>query len=353
MNSQDDFQIDIKAFSSRPHLVIVGAGATIDSIPNGDKNGRKSSVMKGFIDKLGLGKILDQVNIKFCSDNLEDIYSSIAERKEYDDIREQLENEIFAYFSSLELPDTITKYDLLILSLTKKDCIASFNWDGLLIDAYRRMMKITDDLPSMVFLHGNVKAGYCENCARYGYYNFHCPICHETFIPSRLLYPIHNKNYNDNSFIKMQWDIFEDYLSRAAILTVYGYSAPKTDREAIEKLQNAFTRISKYRYLDQIQIIERPGFKQSEISDAWEELSVKVHGHLDITDSFFDTYLAEFPRRSVEGYVKRNITGWFGGSNKSFSKEKGISYSFDELEEHIYPLLSVSNPFDSLSLKTL
>ena len=26
-----------KAFASRPHLVIVGAGATIDSIPNGDK----------------------------------------------------------------------------------------------------------------------------------------------------------------------------------------------------------------------------------------------------------------------------------------------------------------------------
>lgn len=42
-----------KAFASRPHLVIVGAGATIDSIPNGDKNGQRSAVMKGFIDKLG------------------------------------------------------------------------------------------------------------------------------------------------------------------------------------------------------------------------------------------------------------------------------------------------------------
>lgn len=42
-----------KAFASRPHLVIVGTGATIDSIPKGDKNSRPSAEMKGFIDKLG------------------------------------------------------------------------------------------------------------------------------------------------------------------------------------------------------------------------------------------------------------------------------------------------------------
>lgn len=42
-----------KAFASRPHLVIVGAGATIDSIPKGDKNSQQSAEMKGFIDKMG------------------------------------------------------------------------------------------------------------------------------------------------------------------------------------------------------------------------------------------------------------------------------------------------------------
>lgn len=43
-----------KAFASRPHLVIVGAGATIDSIPKGDKNSQQSAEMKGFIDKMDL-----------------------------------------------------------------------------------------------------------------------------------------------------------------------------------------------------------------------------------------------------------------------------------------------------------
>ena len=349
---ENDNYIDIPAFCSRPHLVILGAGATVDAIPNGDKNGKKSSVMKGFVEKLGFSDILATTNINFTSDNLEDIYSSLAERKESGWVRLQLETAIYKYFSSFELPDTITKYDLLILSLTKKDCIATFNWDGLMVDAYRRMMRITQDLPEMLFLHGNVKVGYCPECGSFGYYNYHCPNCHTTFSPSKLLYPVRQKNYNKDNFIKDQWDLFEDYLSCAAIVTIYGYSAPKTDADAIEKLKNAFTRIAKMRYLDQIQIIERPGFNHNEISDAWEDLSEYVHGHLKIEESFFDTYLAEFPRRSVEGYVKRNITGWWGPSNKSFDKEKGVNYTFDELETFISPLLYV-DPFESLSMKTL
>lgn len=345
---------DIPAFCSRPHLVIVGAGATVDAIPNGDKYGKKSSVMKGFVEQLGFSELIASTNIKFKSDNLEDSYSTLAERKECENVRIQLETAIYEYFSSFELPDTITKYDLLILSLTKKDCIATFNRDGLMVDAYRRMMRITDDLPEMLFLHGNVKVGYCTECGRFGYYNNHCPHCYATFSPSRLLYPVRLRNYNTDAFIKRQWDIFEDYLSRAAILTIYGYSAPKTDAEAIDKLKKAFTKIAKMRYLDQIQIIERPGFNHNEISDAWEDLSECVHGHLKIEESFFDTYLAEFPRRSVEGYTKRNIamTGRWGSSNKSFDKGKGVYYTFDELESFISPLLYL-DPFESLSLNKL
>lgn len=341
-----------KAFASRPHLVIVGAGATIDSIPNGDKNGQRSAVMKGFIDKLGFTGILADSGIQFDSDNLEDIYSTLAERNDCTYVRKSLETEIFNYFSSLEIPDTITKYDLLILSLTRKDCIATFNWDGLLVDAYRRMLKITDNLPQMLFLHGNVKVGYCTKCGNYGYHTYCCPRCHTPFAQSKLLFPIRHKNYNNNTFIKTQWDIFEDFLSNAAIVTIYGYSAPKTDVEAIEKLKSAFIRITQDRYFDQIQIIERPGFNHNDISSAWEDLSTYVHGHLEIKESFFDTYLAEFPRRSVEGYTKRTIADWWGSSNKTFEKEKGTNYTLKELAMHISPLLT-SDPFDSLSLKTL
>ena len=46
---------------NRPHVVILGAGASCAAIPNGDKNGRKISAMSGFIDKLGFRKILNEV----------------------------------------------------------------------------------------------------------------------------------------------------------------------------------------------------------------------------------------------------------------------------------------------------
>ena len=338
-------------FAQRPHLVIIGAGATMDAIPNGDKNGKRSSVMEGFIETLGFTDTIKDANLCIESNNLEDVYSALAECESCNSIRLNLENAIFSYFYSLELPDSITKYDLLIASLTKKDCIASFNWDGLLVDAYLRLMKITDDLPEIIFLHGNVKVGYCADCDTFGYYRLSCPKCGTPFSRTRLLYPIKHKNYSNDIFIRKQWRIFEDFLSRAAIVTIYGYSAPKTDIEAIEKLQNAFTRIAINRFLDEIQIIEREGFNHNNISDAWVNLSSNVHGHLNIYDSFFDTYLAEFPRRSVEGYAKRNILGWWGDSPLSFTKKRGCNYTFNELRNYILPLLN-DEEYNSISISS-
>ena len=49
---------------SRPHVVLLGAGASCAAIPNGDKNGRKISAMNGFIKKLGLTDILYRCNLK-------------------------------------------------------------------------------------------------------------------------------------------------------------------------------------------------------------------------------------------------------------------------------------------------
>lgn len=58
----------------RAHTIILGAGATIAAIPNGDKNGNKSSVMNGLIEKLHLEDILNGIILNTKSDNLEDIY---------------------------------------------------------------------------------------------------------------------------------------------------------------------------------------------------------------------------------------------------------------------------------------
>lgn len=65
---------------NRPHVVILGAGASCAAIPNGDKNGKKIPVMKGFIEAFGLEKILEKVTINTTSDNLEDIYMELERR---------------------------------------------------------------------------------------------------------------------------------------------------------------------------------------------------------------------------------------------------------------------------------
>ena len=323
-------------FCERPHLVILGAGATVATIPFGDKNGRKASCMNNFIEELDMGAILDGVRLHTTSTNLEDIYSELHDRTDCTEVREILEHRIYDYFRSLELPDQATIYDLLILSLRPKDCIATFNWDGLLVDAYNRVKKITGHLPNLIFLHGNVNVSYCPNCDSYGNKRETCPRCKKKTIIPKLLYPIKHKDYTSDPFIKRQWEDFEAYLEDCSILTIFGYSAPKTDVEAIEKLQKAFARLYDNRFLDHIEIIEKPGFNRTEISEAWLELSSHTHEHISLMESFYDSYLAQFPRRSIEGYFKSNIEGWWGDPTISFTR--GIT-TLDAVHTLIQPLI--------------
>lgn len=64
----------------RPHVVILGAGASCAAIPNGDKNGKKISAMDGFIEKIGLSELLSKIVLSTTSKNLEDIYMELDER---------------------------------------------------------------------------------------------------------------------------------------------------------------------------------------------------------------------------------------------------------------------------------
>lgn len=115
---------------NRPHVVILGAGASCAAIPNGDKNGKWISAMSGFINKLGLSDIIEKVSIHTKSDNLEDIYMELDERSNNEpecyEVKNELETVIREYMSSFVLPDKPTVYDFLVMSLTSKDLIATF-----------------------------------------------------------------------------------------------------------------------------------------------------------------------------------------------------------------------------------
>lgn len=276
----DGLEKKLEILQNRPHVVILGAGASVATLPNGDKYGRKISVMDGFIDNLGLRGILAGINFK--SENLEDVYSELSEHPEYAEQRIQLENAIREYFAHLRLPDKPTIYDLLLLSLKEKDVVASFNWDPLLMQAFLRCQDITAKLPKILFLHGNVASRLCMRDKKiYPAHYEVCPNCKDKLVPSKLLYPIKHKNYSNDPFIRDQWRILLERLKAAYIVTIFGYSAPQTDVEAIQLLKDTWGDKQKH-LLEQIEIIDIKS--HDSLVTTWQDF-IYV-GHVQTVTSF-------------------------------------------------------------------
>lgn len=322
-----------RSFKLRPHVVILGAGASCATIPDGDKNGKKISAMNGFIEKLGLQSILSKVEIHTTSENLEDIYMELDERSHNEtecmSVKVELEEKIREYMSDYQLPDEPTIYDFLIMSLTKKDIIATFNWDPLLVQAYGRALKYTDNLPNMAFLHGNVAVGYCEVDNIMGNVGNRCK-CGKILEPTKLLYPIKNKDYSSDIAILKSWKSLQNALEVAYMITIFGYSAPKSDVEAIAMLKKAWGSVDD-RSLEEIEIVNI-GDEESVI-ESWNEF-IHTH-HYSYHTSFFDTTLAKFPRRSCEATFDRLMNCFF------LDGEKGFKYgmTFSDINQLTYKLI--------------
>lgn len=297
----------------RPHTVILGAGATMAAIPNGDRNGRKSSVMNGLIDKLNLQDILNDIDLHTKSDNLEDIYSELYSRTDCQEACQELEKRLYDYFDSLELPDEPTVYDFLVLSLTSKDAIATFNWDPLLIQAYVRCRRFTDNLPHIICLHGNVGVGYCSDHIEYGIKDARCPICHKRFPPTKLLYPVANKDYNSDDFIRKSWEAVDQMIENSYMLTIFGYSAPTSDIEAVSLLKKAWGDLDNRKF-EEVSVIDI--LSEEEILEKWEGF-IYSH-HYKYTNSFFDSYLGIFPRRSCEAVFTMFMGNIFMDNTRGF-----------------------------------
>lgn len=172
-----------------PHVVIVGAGASIAACKV-DKNGREVPLLKNIHNVLGLTDELKKYG--FTDEEMSDfelLYSSIYDREEYTSLTRYLEEEVRKYFKQLQIPDKPTYYDYLILSLTEKDAIISFNWDPFLMQAYRRNLSV-GNLPVLIFPHGNVGVGICDDCHTIGYADTLCTNCFKEYDDMPLLFPV-------------------------------------------------------------------------------------------------------------------------------------------------------------------
>ncbi len=333
----------------RAHTVILGAGATIAAIPYGDKFGQKSSVMNGLINKLHLEDTLSEVELKTTSDNLEDIFSELYSRSDCKEVLKLLEQRLYDYFSSLQLPDEPTIYDLLVLSLTEKDAIATFNWDPLLLQAYVRCHDFTDNLPHILCLHGNVAMGYCKEHNEFGLTTAICPICHRTLAPTKLLYPVADKDYENDDYIKKCWDATEWIIEHSYMLTIFGYSAPNSDKKAVSLLKKAWGDLEN-RDLEEVSVIDI--IDEETMLEKWSDF-IYTH-HYRYTNDFYNSYLGMFPRRTCEtvfatfqfNLCPDNRRGFMPGMSWDDVNNKLLPLIKEELEtpsDKNYPLYYTAN----------
>lgn len=319
---------------NRPHVVILGAGASCAAIPSGDKYGRKISAMSGFIDKLGLNEIISKVSIYTKSDNLEDIYMELDERSKNEPdcsaVKNQLEKVIRSYMSEFELPDEPTIYDFLVMSLTSKDLIATFNWDPFLVQALGRAQRYTNNIPQVAFLHGNVAVGYCSDDNIIGNVGSICR-CGKELKPMKLLFPIKKKDYSSDEAIAKSWKQLCNALERAYMVTIFGYSAPKSDAEAVAMLKQAWGAVDD-RKLEEIELVDIRD--EQTVIDSWNQF-IHTH-HYSYHTNFFDTTLARCPRRSCEATFDRLMNCIWLDGNKGF--KEGMSFS--DIDEKTYTLIA-------------
>lgn len=314
---------------TRPHVVILGAGASLACLPEGDRHGRHLPLMNNVVSTLRLEEILQRHSIPYNGENFEVLYSRIHEENPSNPVLMEIESAVRAYFSSLNLPDRPTIYDHLLLSLRPKDVVATFNWDPLLYKAYARNYQFAK-LPKLLFLHGNVEIGFCVNHTFFrGTPGKRCRYCEGELVPSKLLFPIEKKNYVDNAFIKGEWDALGHFLREAFSLTIFGYGAPRSDVEAVSLLKEVWNG-NRSQEFNQTEIIDiRP---RTELEPLWEGFTFSHH--YDIETSFYSSWIARHPRRSCEAI-------WNQYMEVKFIEDHSLpsTADFDNLYEWLEPLV--------------
>jgi hypothetical protein len=261
-----------------PHVVLLGAGASRAAFPNGEASGRRLPLMADFIEIVPVQALLDKCGVEWRQRGFEEVYSSLVEDPSQAAVVRELESAIYTYFDALALPNEATIYDALVLSLRSKDVIAKLG-----------------SLPQLLFLHGNVLAGYCVNHRVAGLKGNRAS-CGCAPVPSQLLYPITKKNYQDSPLDSV-WKEFQGHLKTALFVTIFGYSAPSADKEALDLMAEAWGEW-KSRQFEQIEFIDRKS--EADLLKSWS--AFVWLGHHDVRGFFRDSWIAKHPRRSIEAF---------------------------------------------------
>ena len=287
--------------------------------------------MNNLVEVIGLESLFEEYGLKYEGENFEATYDALVFSGEYPDLVNEIELAVENYFSEMELPDEATLYDYLILGLRGKDIIATFNWDPFLAQAFQRNMNVIgyEQMPQMVFLHGNVAIGICYSCKTKGWRFNGCDKCGNQLQPSKLLYPVSQKNYSEDEFISSEWENLQNHIKHAYFITVFGYSAPVTDAEARKLMLNVWAE-NTTRDLAQIDLVDIK--QREEVKDSWQDFIVREN--YAIQADFFNAYLSIHPRRSCDALAMATLQQrpW---TDNNFPK----GLSLEQLQEWVRPLV--------------
>tara|TARA_R110002110_G_scaffold412516_1_gene638535 strand:- start:121 stop:1146 length:1026 start_codon:yes stop_codon:yes gene_type:complete len=284
-----------------PHVVILGAGASLAAFPNGDINGRIIPLMRNIVEVVGLRELLADAGVTKGLDDFEGLYNRLVLSNDNHTLIKEIERQIHEYFAAMRLPEEVTIYDLLILSLREKDVIATFNWDPFLAQAFKRNRSI-GRLPRIVFLHGNTEVGVCLEHRSSGFLDQTCSVCGNKMEPSQLLFPVGQKDYNLDPFIQNEWSQIEIALESAYLVTIFGYSAPSTDVEARSLLLNRWQKnpTRDFAEIDIVDIKDR-----EKIESTWRDFFVRQH--YGVFSDVMHTLSFRHPRRSCEAFAMATL----------------------------------------------
>ncbi len=281
-------------------VVILGAGASIaSSLRNPELSGKKLPSMNNFVEVIGLQDVVEDIPEKLRAVNFETLYSNLYNDNPKSSQILEIQRRVHKYFSEMHLPDEATIYDYMVLALRPKDLIASFNWDPFLFEAWSRNHKIAEPT-NIAFLHGTVAFGYSTKDKSTGLIGATSPKG-DKYLPIDLLYPVHKKNYNANDYLVNEWGMVKAWLKdeRTKLVTVFGYSAPETDIEAIKLLNESYGPPDR-RDMEQFEIIDVRG--EDFVVPRWDGF---IHSHhYDYRKDYFESSLARNPRRTSESYFQ-------------------------------------------------
>jgi len=113
---------------------------------------------------------------------------------------------------------------------------------------------------------------------------------------------VREKNYRDDPFIANEWEVLESFLCRAYLFTIFGYSAPTSDIDAVSLLKDTWQR-NPLKEVAQIDLINTAPSKTLE--ESWNEFFVR--DHYGIHTEFRTTRLARFPRRTCDAFAAATL----------------------------------------------